>query len=111
MIHSVHKHTLMIVIGRTYDRATLTVVERVLLVAAESNGSVLGRLLRRADAGAGRTRRDGVRRAAAVVGKGLSQERCFSQILRTPVRRVRRGGRQWRRWRGILGLRAIVQLC
>ena len=59
------KRTLVILSGRTSGRATLNAVERVLLVAAErnANGSVLGRLLRRADAGASRARRDGVRRA------------------------------------------------
>ena len=64
----VYKRTLMFLSGRTSGRATLNAVERVLLVAAErnANGSVLGRLLRRADAGAGRARRDGVRRAAVV---------------------------------------------
>ena len=54
---------------------------------------------------------DGVRRAA-VVGKRPLHERFCAKKRRPHVRRARRGGRQWWRWRGIhvLGLRAIVQL-
>ena len=86
----VYKRTLMFLSGRTSGRATLNAVERVLLVAAErnANGSVLGRLLRRADAGAGRARRDGVRRAAVVGKEPLRERFCTRRWSCRPVRVV-----------------------